>query len=89
MGNLRFLVIREPTQRLGLDFFEVMFEAVPQDIMSEIAAHSAAEGQIPWKGLKPPVSCTRWREGLQSAARSIAVEPYCGSSIGALVITAR
>jgi len=39
MENLRFFEIRELAQRLGLDFFEVMFEVVPQDIMSEIAAY--------------------------------------------------
>ncbi len=39
MENLRFLEIRELAHRLGLDFFEVMFEVVPQDIMSEIAAY--------------------------------------------------
>ncbi len=39
MENLRFLELRELAQRLGLDFFEVIFEVVPQDIMSEIAAY--------------------------------------------------
>jgi stage V sporulation protein R len=39
MENLRFLELRELAQRLGLDFFEVIFEVVPQDIMAEIAAY--------------------------------------------------
>jgi stage V sporulation protein R len=39
MENGRFLRLRELAQQLGLDFFEVMFEVVPQDIMSEIAAY--------------------------------------------------
>ena len=39
MESVRFLEIRELAQRLGLDFFDVIFEVVPQDIMSEIAAY--------------------------------------------------
>jgi stage V sporulation protein R len=39
MENGRFLPLRELAQQLGLDFFEVMFEVVPQDIMSEIAVY--------------------------------------------------
>jgi stage V sporulation protein R len=39
MENLRFLALQELAERLGLDFFEVIFEVVPQDIMSEIAAY--------------------------------------------------
>ena len=39
MDNPRFNELRELARRLGLDFFEVMFEVVPQDIMSEIAAY--------------------------------------------------
>ena len=39
MDNPRFDELRELARRLGLDFFEVMFEVVPQDIMSEIAAY--------------------------------------------------
>jgi stage V sporulation protein R len=35
----RFAEIRELAQHLGLDFFDVLFEVVPQDIMSEIAAY--------------------------------------------------
>src|SRR6266850_1383433 len=39
MENTRFNELRELARRLGLDFFEVMFEVIPQDIMSEIAAY--------------------------------------------------
>jgi stage V sporulation protein R len=39
MENQRFLELRELAQQLGLDFFEVIFEVVPQDIMSETAAY--------------------------------------------------
>jgi stage V sporulation protein R len=39
MESQRFLELRELAQRLGLDFFDVIFEVVPQDIMSEIAAY--------------------------------------------------
>jgi stage V sporulation protein R len=39
MENLQFLELRELARCLGLDFFEVMFEVVPQDIMSEVAAY--------------------------------------------------
>jgi stage V sporulation protein R len=39
MESQRFLELRELARQLGLDFFEVLFEVVPQDIMSEIAAY--------------------------------------------------
>jgi len=39
MENPRVAELREIAQRLGLDCFDVMFEVVPQDIMSEIAAY--------------------------------------------------
>jgi stage V sporulation protein R len=39
MESQRFLELRELAQRLGLDFFDVIFEVVPQDIMAEIAAY--------------------------------------------------
>jgi stage V sporulation protein R len=39
MENGRFRQLRELARQLGLDFFEVMFEVVPQDIMSEVAAY--------------------------------------------------
>ncbi len=39
MENPRFADLREIAQRLGLDFFDVIFEVVPQDIMSEVAAY--------------------------------------------------
>ncbi len=39
MENGRFLQLHELARQLGLDFFEVMFEVVPQDIMSEVAAY--------------------------------------------------
>jgi stage V sporulation protein R len=39
MENQRFLEVRELARQLGLDFFEVIFEVVPQDIMSEVAAY--------------------------------------------------
>jgi stage V sporulation protein R len=39
MESQRFLELRELARQLGLDFFEVIFEVVPQDIMSEIAAY--------------------------------------------------
>jgi stage V sporulation protein R len=39
MENPRFAELRELARRLGLDFFDVIFEVVPQDIMAEIAAY--------------------------------------------------
>jgi stage V sporulation protein R len=39
MESIRFLELRELARSLGLDFFDVIFEVVPQDIMSEIAAY--------------------------------------------------
>jgi stage V sporulation protein R len=39
MEHARFDELRELAQQLGLDFFDVIFEVVPQDIMSEIAAY--------------------------------------------------
>ena len=39
MENPRFEELRELARHLGLDFFEVIFEVVPQDIMSEVAAY--------------------------------------------------
>jgi stage V sporulation protein R len=39
MEDQRFLEVRELARQLGLDFFEVIFEVVPQDIMSEVAAY--------------------------------------------------
>jgi stage V sporulation protein R len=39
MESQRFLELRALARQLGLDFFEVIFEVVPQDIMSEIAAY--------------------------------------------------
>jgi spore cortex formation protein SpoVR/YcgB (stage V sporulation) len=39
MENQRFLEVRELARQLGLDFFDVIFEVVPQDIMSEVAAY--------------------------------------------------
>jgi stage V sporulation protein R len=39
MESQRFLELRELARQLGLDFFEVIFEVVPQDIMAEIAAY--------------------------------------------------
>lgn len=39
MENPRFDELRVLARQLGLDFFEVIFEVVPQDIMSEIAAY--------------------------------------------------
>jgi stage V sporulation protein R len=39
MENPRFDELRDIARQLGLDFFDVIFEVVPQDIMSEIAAY--------------------------------------------------
>jgi len=39
MDQPRFAALRELAQHLGLEFFDVIFEVVPQDIMSEIAAY--------------------------------------------------
>ncbi|HXH08346.1 MAG TPA: SpoVR family protein, partial [Alphaproteobacteria bacterium] len=39
MENPRFDTLRALAQDLGLDFFDVIFEVVPQDIMAEIAAY--------------------------------------------------
>src|ERR1700756_628167 len=39
MENPRFEELRDIARRLGLDFFDVILEVVPQDIMSEIAAY--------------------------------------------------
>jgi stage V sporulation protein R len=39
MENPRFEELRDIARRLGLDFFDVIFEVVPQDIMSEVAAY--------------------------------------------------
>ena len=39
MENPRFGELQELARRFGLDFFDVLFEVIPQDIMSEIAAY--------------------------------------------------
>ena len=39
MDNPRFADLRELALRLGLNFFELALEVVPEDIMSEIAAY--------------------------------------------------
>jgi stage V sporulation protein R len=39
MENPRYEELRDIARQLGLDFFDVIFEVVPQDIMSEIAAY--------------------------------------------------
>jgi stage V sporulation protein R len=39
MENPRYEELRDIARQLGLDFFEVIFEVVPQDIMSEVAAY--------------------------------------------------
>lgn len=39
MESLWFAELRELAQRSGLDFFDVIFEVVPQDIRFEIAAY--------------------------------------------------
>src|SRR5918992_384500 len=39
MENPRFEELRDIARGLGLDFFDVIFEVVPQDIMSEVAAY--------------------------------------------------
>jgi stage V sporulation protein R len=39
MENPRFEELRELARHVGLDFFDVIFEVVPQDIMSEVAAY--------------------------------------------------
>src|SRR4029450_4790551 len=48
MDNPRFDELRELARRLGLDFFEVMFEVVPQAIMSEIAAYGLRARDQQW-----------------------------------------
>lgn len=39
MENPRFDELRALARRLGLEFFDVLFEVVPQDIMAEVAAY--------------------------------------------------
>ena len=39
MENPRYEELRDIARQLGLDFFDVIFEVVPQDIMSEVAAY--------------------------------------------------
>lgn len=39
MENPQFAALRDIARQLGLDFFDVIFEVVPQDIMSEVAAY--------------------------------------------------
>lgn len=39
MDTSRFDEVREIARNLGLDFFDVIFEVVPQDIMAEMAAY--------------------------------------------------
>ena len=39
MENPRFDELRDIARQLGLDFFDVIFEVVPQDIMTEVAAY--------------------------------------------------
>src|SRR6266542_6618441 len=39
MENPRFDELRDIARQLGLDFFDVIFEVVPQDIMTVIAAY--------------------------------------------------
>jgi stage V sporulation protein R len=39
MDQQRFHELRELARQLGLDFFEVIFEVVPQDIMAEVASY--------------------------------------------------
>jgi stage V sporulation protein R len=39
MDNPRYEELRDIARQLGLDFFDVIFEVVPQDIMSEVAAY--------------------------------------------------
>src|ERR671923_2112689 len=39
MENPRFEELQDIARQLGLDFFDVIFEVVPQDIMSEVAAY--------------------------------------------------
>src|SRR5882724_13525966 len=39
MENTRFEELQGIARQLGLDFFDVIFEVVPQDIMAEVAAY--------------------------------------------------
>ena len=61
--NPRYEELRDLARSLGLDFFDVIFEEVPQDIMSEIAAYGlpTRPRHWSWQDLQPPAST--WQNG--------------------------